>query len=1251
MYNKSTVSLIPVAILFAAVFFHMVPTASSVDLAAADRHFDREKGALSGMSFFTENRGQIDNDHIRLVGTSASGAVGFAEDGIILKLPGASSTSLREVNGMEDGSPFRQMKIGFDGGNEVVPAGRGPLPWRSNFFLGNDPSNWRAGVPNYAEVVYEDVWDDIDIVYRATDIGLKYDLILRPGSDPDDISLKIEGSDGHPRSIGGALEIPLAPGLMVVDGGLDVFYSDEVHEKIASSILVEGNTYRFELDAYDPSRTVVIDPLIYSTFLGGIGWEEGWDMDLDSEGCAYLSRYTASVDFPVTSGSYDTTHNGGDWDVYVTKLNATGDGLRYSTFIGGSGFDTGVAITVDRYGFAYVGGVTDSTDFPITPGAYDNTLDSENKDIFMLKLGQNGESLQYSTFFGGGGEDAVHRITADDEGYVFFAGMTASTDLPVTPGCYDNTYNGGLNDAFAARLTPGGNSLVFSTYLGGSGDDKAFGIDIDDKGSPYIFGELSSKDFPTTPGAFDNSHNGGEWDCFLSKLTPQGNSLVYSTYIGGGKNEQAQGIKVDSEGYAYLTGATTSGSFPLSAGAFDRSQGGARDAFVTKVNISGDIIIYSTFLGDDNDEVGYGIDVDHEGYAYVVGTTESRNFPVTDFVLYRTSRGNVDIFITKVNRQGTGLRYSTYYGGNGDDMGTGIAVDRNSCATITGTTNSHNFPTSEGAFEETYVGGLYDVFAVSLNMSTIPTHPRALKAQYGDSRIDLSWIEPLDAGGPAKVFYNIYRGETPLGIAYLTTLEETFYNDTGLTNGVTYYYRVSAENDMGEGGFSNEVYATPGRIPGAPRDLAAEPGNNNVTLTWSVPEDDGGFPIAWYDVFRGTDPEDMKMIFRVHDGETHFDETVTNGVTYYYQLTALNKIGQGPPGEIVTVMPAWYPSDPREVTAVASDSRINLTWLVPLSDGGLGLDGYIVYRRTEKTEFEPITDMMNDLFYHDLSVMNGVTYFYQVRAFNSMGAGRWSLEVSAKPETLPTVPLNFSISHDNQLVVLKWLAPETDGGSEITKYEVWRGRSGDSLYFLAEVEEGRRYEDTDVRNGFTYYYKVRAANRLGFSPWSEVLPGTPMTIPFQPTGVEAERVGRGIELKWRPPYSDGGSSIVNYRVYRGSSLEKLEFYVSVGTSLNYTDTNITGDGAYYYRVSAVNSEGEGERSKEAKVVITSWDPPESSTIMNILKLWWIIIPALIIAAIIALLGILTFRYRDTWKEDGRPNFIKMFQQLRIDLKK
>ncbi|MBN1389314.1 MAG: fibronectin type III domain-containing protein [Candidatus Thermoplasmatota archaeon] len=1213
--------------------------------------------------FFSENLGQLENREVFFTGSSNMGAVLFLKDGIILRIPDRTAPVELYDEGTENLGPLgctedydrttrsSTLKISFNDPNMVVPEGREVLPFCSNFFLGNDPESWRTGVRNFREIIYENVWDDVDIVYRTGEKGLKYDVILHPGSDHEEVRFKVEGSSVSLGKDGTELGIASDSGPVIYDSGLEVYYEGDPLERLTSRFNVHGDTYSFELERRDPSRTVIIDPLIYSTYIGSTGWEEGWDMDVDDEGCTYLTRHTESADFPTTEGSYDTSFNGGDWDVFVVKLSESGDSLIYSTYLGGTGLDTGVAITVDRYGYAYIGGVTDSVDLPTTAGAFDTVHDRTDKEMFAVKLGLDGASLQYSTYIGGGKDDAVHRIVVDEDGALYLTGMTGSTDLPVTAGSYDVTYNGGVSDTFAAKLSPGGNTLEYCTYIGGDGEESSNGIDIDYKGCIYLFGEVSSRDFPTTEHAFNRDHNGGEMDLFVTKLDPSGSSLIFSTFLGGGKNEQAQSIRVDDDGYAYLTGATNSGGFPVTERAFDRSHNGGKDAIVIKLNVSGDMLVYSTFIGDEDDEIGYGVDVDHEGYAYIVGVTGSRNFPVSDFPLYRTARGGVDSFVLKLSRDGNSIRYSTYFGGNGDDVGSDISCDRNSCAIIIGTTTSRNLPTTDGSFQDTYAGGLYDIFTSKLNVSTLPTAPRSPKTVFGDSMIELSWLEPMDAGGPAQVFYNIYRGETPLGIAYLTTVSETIFNDTELTNGVTYYYRVSAENDMGEGGFSNEVSATPGRIPDAPLDLEAVPGNNNVSLSWRPPEDDGGFPIAWYDVFRGTVSSDLKMIFRVHDGESHFDETVTNGITYYYQVTALNKVGQGPPSSLVSAMPSYNPSAPRELLAVATPGRVNLSWEAPLSDGGLGIDGYIVYRRALSGEMEPITETMDLLYYHDTGLKNGVTYYYQVRAVNSFGIGKWSPEAFATPITLPTEPRNFSATHGNLIVILTWLPPETDGGSNITRYDIYKGRDPGSLSFLAKVVEGQRYEDKDVRNGFTYHYSIRAFTKIGSSPWSDVISETPRTIPSSPSYLSAALDGKKIELVWRPPYTDGGADINEYRIYRGSSADNLKYYASVGTSLNFTDDNITGDGGYYYRVSALNSEGEGERSKEAKVIITSWDPPESSAIMNILALWWIIIPALLISMVIASLGILTYRYRETWKDDGKPNFIKMFKQLRIDLKK
>ncbi|MBN1539282.1 MAG: SBBP repeat-containing protein, partial [Candidatus Thermoplasmatota archaeon] len=480
--------------------------------------------------FFSENLGQLKNSEVLFTGSSENGAVLFLEDGIILRIPDrAAPVDLFDEGSDRFGSlgcpeDHREtgrssiLKISFNDANEVAPKGREALPFYSNFFFGNDPARWRTGVPNYSEIVYENVWDGADVVYRMGGKGLKYDIILHPGSDHEEVGFRVEGSGVAPGKDGAELEFASGFGPVVYDSGLEVFYQDDPLEHLTSAFKVKDDTYSFQLEGRDPSRTVIIDPLLFSTYLGGSGWEEGGDMDTDDKGCTYLTRFTGSVDFPTIPGSYDETHNGGDWDVFVTKISPSGDSLEYSTFIGGSGSDVGVAVSVDDTGFAYIGGVTGSQDFPTTPGAFDETHDRSDTEVFVLKLGIDGASLQYSTYLGGEKDDTVRGVVADDEGSIFLAGMTESTGLPVTTGSYDQSYNGGVYDVFIAKLSVGGSDLVYCTYLGGLGEDTPFGIDIDGTGCVHIFGETSSKDIPTTEGAFDRDHNGGEMDLFVTKL-------------------------------------------------------------------------------------------------------------------------------------------------------------------------------------------------------------------------------------------------------------------------------------------------------------------------------------------------------------------------------------------------------------------------------------------------------------------------------------------------------------------------------------------------------------------------------------------------------------------------------------------------------------------------------------------------------------------------------------------------------------
>jgi len=261
--------------------------------------------------------------------------------------------------------------------------------------------------------------------------------------------------------------------------------------------------------------------LIYSTFLGG--GEPEWPnaIAIDGSGNAYISGVTRSSNFPVTPGAFDTTYNGGWDDSFVTKLNASGSGLVYSTFLGGGGSDEhGFGIAVDGSGNAYISGHTDSSNFPVTLGAFDTKYNGGNGDVFVTKLNAAGSALIYSTFLGGADWDNGLAIAIDGSGNAYITGWTRSSNFPVTPGAFDTTYNGGYSDVFATKLNASGSALIYSAFLGGVGDESGSAIAIDASGNAYIAGDTASSNFSTTPGAFDTTFNGSWSDVFVSKIGP-----------------------------------------------------------------------------------------------------------------------------------------------------------------------------------------------------------------------------------------------------------------------------------------------------------------------------------------------------------------------------------------------------------------------------------------------------------------------------------------------------------------------------------------------------------------------------------------------------------------------------------------------------------------------------------------------------------------------------------------------------------
>jgi Big-like domain-containing protein/beta-propeller repeat-containing protein len=611
------------------------------------------------------------------------------------------------------------LELGFLGASQrAEPEGAMRLPGRVNHLLGNDPAKWRTNLPTYGEVVYRELWPGIDLAFRGNGRTLKYEFRLEPGADPADIRLAYRGAERLSLARTGALSIET--GLGVLRDSRPVSYQLVAGKRVpvASRFVLArtGGAYSFAVGDYDSRLPLVIDPgLLYSTYLGGSGNDQALGVAVDGSGAAYVTGGTTSANLPTTAGAFDTSYNGST-DVFVTKLNATGSALLYSTYLGGSDFEHGRGVAVSAAGSAYVTGQTASTNFPTTAGAFD-TSHNGGFDAFVTRLNATGSALVYSTFLGGSSFDAAVGIALDGPGSAHVQGETASTNFPTTAGAFDTSHNGGF-DAFVTRLDATGSALVYSTFLGGSNSDFGRTIALDAAGSAYVTGGTESANFPTTAGAFDTSHN-GNFDVYVTKLDATGSALVYSTFLGGGAFDLGTGIALDVAGSAYVTGRIDSANFPTTVGAFDTSYNGSTDAFVTKLNATGSTLVYSTFLGGSDSDIGHDLALDAAGNAHASGVTGSANLPTTAGAFDTSFNGVFDAFVTRLDAAGSALVYSTFLGGSNSDVGFGIALDAAGNVYVAGQTASTNFPTTAGAFDTSYNGGGEDAFVTKLSAAPV----------------------------------------------------------------------------------------------------------------------------------------------------------------------------------------------------------------------------------------------------------------------------------------------------------------------------------------------------------------------------------------------------------------------------------------------------------------------------------------------------------------------------------------------------
>ena len=602
---------------------------------------------------------------------------------------------------------------------------------RSNYFLGSAPNRWLTNVPQYGRVEYHDVYPGIDMAYYGTNERLEYDFVLEPHADPRTIRLAVHGADRI--RIDDQGDLVLTVGSAEIRERKPLIYQETANgRRIVRGryVTLVDNEIGFAMDKYDLNNALVIDPvLVFSTYFGGSGADNGNGIAVDSAGNSYIAGQTGSANLTGTDIG-DPGFTASDTAAFVAKISPAGALLSTTIIAGANDAAEAGAVALDANGNIYLCGYTSSSSFPTM-----NPIMTYQGggDAFVLELNNAGNSLIYSTYLGGSGLDYADGIAVDSKGNTLVGGATTSGDFPEVNAAQSNLA-GGYNP-WAAKIAPGGASLVYSTYWGGSATDYANGLAIDSTGDLILFGDESSMNFPVV-NAFQPTYcalaSGTEVSTvhgWVAEFSPVG-VPIYSTYICGTVTyytingttyptyDVVRGGTVDTSGNAVITGTTASLSFPTMNPVQADYGGGSASAFLTRLSPTG-ALLYSTYLGGPATTNGWSVAVDPQDNIYVAGQT-SANLPTANPTQSEYGGGKSDAFLIKLNPAGSTILFSTYIGGNGADAATFLGVDGLGDAYITGNTSSTNFPTAS-PLQANYGGGTDDAFLTVIQTKITPT--------------------------------------------------------------------------------------------------------------------------------------------------------------------------------------------------------------------------------------------------------------------------------------------------------------------------------------------------------------------------------------------------------------------------------------------------------------------------------------------------------------------------------------------------
>lgn len=653
----------------------------------------------------------------------------------------------------------------FEGASVAAKVERGlPAEGVRHYLLGDDPTRHVKDVPLSSTVRIVGIYPGIDIVVAAPPGGgVKYDLVAAPGADLAQVAVRFVGAEVVAADASGVrISTALGEVRHTIPASWEVLPGGERRALEATHAKDAGDRVRFVADGRRLDREAVIDPLVWSTFLGGPSNEEQRKVKLDAAGNVYVAG-SAYNGFPATPGTFATTTVGGG-DTTITKFSPSGS-LLWATYLGGSSSDVPSDMFVDETGEVTVCGESNSTNFPTTPGAFDVSLNGFF-DNTITRLSATGSTLVWSTFLGGNSSEGIAYIAKDPTGGFVVVGRTDSSNFPYTPGAFDTISNSSNYDAFVTRFNDTGSAILYSTFLGGSYDDEGRGVAVSATGVITVCGNTSSLDFPVTPGAYDVTSS---WagDCFVARIAPGGAALSWATLFGGNSFEFVSDMHVHDDGSVVVAGEAISSDFPTTPGAYDTTRSGPSDGFVLKLNSTGSALAFSTLLGGSSYDSGIALHVDATGVVTLGGITLSATFPTTPGAFSTTMSGSADMFISRLSPDGATLLWSTFFGGAatvGSFEGLySIAVDPFGGVVLCGAADAA-LPTTPGAFSTTYGGGpAFDGFVARIDddarkVATIGAGAAPLGAPWA------SLVRTLPALASAVYVFDIGFGGTSPGL-------------------------------------------------------------------------------------------------------------------------------------------------------------------------------------------------------------------------------------------------------------------------------------------------------------------------------------------------------------------------------------------------------------------------------------------------------------------------------------------------------